>query len=120
MSDETTGTGWAQRIKILKTEQQQLRSQRQKVTKDLKAAQRKNKRLKERARFLSEDDMVQILVMKRTKDAGNETAAVVASTGGASSSGLNPVSNPDTRIGEGVQRDCNAKDIGVSLDGEHE
>ena len=47
-----------------------------------KNPQRNNKRLKERARHLSEEDMVQILVMKHTKE---EHASSSTSTSDASS-----------------------------------
>ena len=59
--------GWAEKIAGLKKATSELREERQRVAKELKAAQRKNKRLKERARTLSEEDMMQILVMKRAK-----------------------------------------------------
>ena len=61
---------------------------RQKLAKELKAAQRKNKRLKERARMLSEEDMVQILVMKRGKTASaNEEAESSTSSSSKSDTG---------------------------------
>ena len=60
-----------------------MREGRQKTCKELKTAMRKNKRLKERARHLSEEDMVQILVMKRNK---SESASASTSCSEASSS----------------------------------
>ena len=56
---------WAKRIQDLKKQQDQVKGLRKKLSKDLKAAQRKTRRLKERARHLSEDDMMAILMMKR-------------------------------------------------------
>ena len=78
---------WALRIHKLKDETLRLRTQRQQVAKKLKAAQRKNRRLKDRARCLSEEDMLQILMMKRAKtksdqeDGDSNTA--LSETGGS-------------------------------------
>ena len=87
-----TGTEPAQdmasRIQQLRGSQMRLREQKHKISKELKAAIRKSKRLKERARHLSEEDMLHILVMKRSKQAttaGPDTSA-------ASSSGLSSAS----------------------------
>jgi len=66
-----TATDMATRIQQLRKGQNKLREDRQKIARELKKALRKSKRLKERARQLSEDDMVQILVMKRSKQSGN-------------------------------------------------
>lgn len=84
MTVDLSQTGWEGRIQELKVASNALRQHRQKVAKDLKAAQRKNKRLKERARCLSEEDMIQILVMKRGKSAA--IAASSASDAASSSS----------------------------------
>ena len=66
--------GWPARISDLKKQTLELRERRQKVAKELKAAQRKNKTLKERARCLSEDDMLQILLMKRSRSTVAESS----------------------------------------------
>lgn len=84
MTVDLSQTGWEGRIQELKLASNALRQHRQKVAKDLKSAQRKNKRLKERARCLSEEDMIQILVMKRGKSAA--TASSSASDAASSSS----------------------------------
>ena len=75
-----------------------LREQKQKISKELKAAIRKSKRLKERARHLSEEDMLHILVMKRSKQAttaGPDTSA-------ASSSGLSSASGSGSGTTAGI------------------
>jgi hypothetical protein len=82
-----TQVNWKDRISTLHTEAKQLRAQRNRVSKDLKSAMRKNKRIMERAKGLSEVDIVQILVMKRAK---------TASALGATSSG-DPSVNVDAR-----------------------
>ena len=81
MTVDLSQTGWEGRIQELKSASLALRQHRQKVAKDLKAAQRKNKRLKERARCLSEEDMIQILVMKRGKSGGASSSASSAASG---------------------------------------
>ena len=73
MTVDLSSGSWPDRITELKKQTLELRATRQKVAKELKAAQRKNKRLKERARSLSEEDMLQILVMKRAR--GTDTGA---------------------------------------------
>ena len=82
-----TQVNWKDRISTLHTEAKHLRAQRNRVSKDLKSAMRKNKRIMERAKGLSEVDIVQILVMKRAK-----TASAI----GATSSG-DPSVNVDAR-----------------------
>ena len=82
-----TQVNWKDRISTLHTEAKQLRAQRNRVSKDLKSAMRKNKRIMERAKGLSEVNIVQILVMKRAK---------TASALGATSSG-DPSVNVDAR-----------------------
>lgn len=82
-----TQVNWKDRISTLHTEAKHLRAQRNRVSKDLKSAMRKNKRIMERAKGLSEVDIVQILVMKRAK---------TASALGATSSG-DPSVNVDAR-----------------------
>ena len=79
------GIGWAERIRNLKSETHALREKRQKVAQELKAAQRKNRRLKERARCLSEEDMLQILVMKKAKSTSSATGSSSSAAGSASS-----------------------------------
>ena len=82
---EPTCLSWPEKIAQLKKSTEEARSHRQKLAKELKSAQRKNKRLKERARFLSEEDMVQILVLKRQKTAAAKEES--ASSSSSSSKG---------------------------------
>ena len=73
-----TQVNWKDRISTLHTEAKQLRAQRNRVSKDLKSAMRKNKRIMERAKGLSEVDIVQILVMKRAKTATSALGATLS------------------------------------------
>lgn len=56
----------AERIAKLKAEQAALIDQKKKTSKDLKNAERKRRRLKQKARTLSDDDLVQLLQMRAT------------------------------------------------------
>jgi predicted phage gp36 major capsid-like protein len=85
-------TDMATRIQQLRKGQSKLREERQKIGKELKAALRKSERLKERARQLSEDDMMQILVMKRAKHAANAAQRTALSNDLSSASGSGFVS----------------------------
>ena len=96
---ETTPTAWAEKIAELKKSTAEARLHRQRLAKDLKSAQRKNKRLKERARMLSEEDMVQILVMKRGKTAGDKEG--VASSASSSSKSGTCDNSPKTGPADG-------------------
>ena len=99
---DTAPTGWAEKIAELKKTTMEARAHRQKLAKELKAAQRKSKRLKERARFLSEEDMVQILVMKRAKTAAAKEE--VASSASSSSKGDRSDKSPMTGQADGETR----------------
>ena len=77
---------WSSRIQELKKQQEDMKASKQALAKELKASKRKWRRLKERARCLSEDDMVNILMMKRAKS-GDAMSPRGQSTGGSQSSG---------------------------------
>ena len=99
---EPTCLSWPEKIAQLKKSTEEARSHRQKLAKELKSAQRKNKRLKERARFLSEEDMVQILVLKRQKTAAAKEES--ASSSSSSSKGDKIPESPKTDEAEAVTR----------------
>lgn len=69
----------AARIAKLKAEQAALIEQKKKTSKDLKNAERKRRRLKQKARTLSDDDLVQLLQM-RTAEPTDTTSDAAAST----------------------------------------
>ena len=77
---------WDDKIRELRAEAQRIRDDRRKVMRTLKCSQAKAKRLREKARTLSESDMLQILKMKRPLPASN-SAASTDTTPAASSSG---------------------------------
>ena len=96
-TDEVT-KGWVGRVAELRAQQAELKAAKSKLSKDLKAALRKTKRLKDRARHLTEDDMLQILVMKRGKTSEDASGcpgdSVSSSSTSASASGMHVPSMP--------------------------
>ena len=67
-----------------------MRDTKKNLAKDLKAAQRKTRRLKERARHLSEEDMMNILLMKRSRNQDSlaeDPESTAVTTEGRQSSG---------------------------------
>jgi len=95
-------------LKRLKEEQQNLRAARKKLSKEVKNAKRRTQRLKKRARTLTDDDLVAVLMMRKQvkdagtsavptveeasridddeKDSGEKTAGAIQANGGGSSS----------------------------------
>ena len=117
---DSVRTSWQERVQDLKTQTQRLREDRQRVAKDLKAAQRKNRRLKERARCLSEDDMMSILLMKRMKPTAatsNTKAASSSSTGDSSDATTLVLAEPcpsvegTLAVGEGQRAESDVEDM---------
>ena len=78
------------KIQALKAHAKQLREQRQRAAKELKAATRKATRLRKRARQLSDEDLVGVLMMRKTARHGAEEAGkrLLEGKGAASSCGL--------------------------------
>ena len=65
-------------LKRLKEEQQNLRAARKKLSKEVKNAKRRTQRLKKRARTLTDDDLVAVLMMrKQVKDAATVAVPTV-------------------------------------------
>jgi molecular chaperone GrpE (heat shock protein) len=86
-----------QRIAELKAEQKKMKDQRSKVQKDLKNAMRKKKRLQQRARQLSNDDLMSVLLMRTDGEDGSGALCASQSssstrTGGNASSANSPSS----------------------------
>ena len=77
-------------ISRLLREQRELRGQRKRVAQDLKNAQRRRKRLKHRARLLSNDDLAKVMALRELEQTERDSKAAAAASGGsaASSSGL--------------------------------
>lgn len=70
----------AVRIEKLKAEQAALIEQKKKTSKDLKNAERKRRRLKQKARTLSDDDLVQLLQLRNAApaEASGEASAAAS------------------------------------------
>lgn len=68
--------GLLAQIDALKREQAEARRVRQKIARDLRNAQRRKRRLKTKARMLTNDDLVAVLLMRRepVPESGGEAA----------------------------------------------
>ncbi len=68
--------GLLAQIDALKREQTEARRVRQKIARDLRNAQRRKRRLKTKARMLTNDDLVAVLLMRRepVPESGGEAA----------------------------------------------
>lgn len=64
-----TTHGLLAQIQKLKQDQADARKVRQKIAKDLRNAQRRKRRLKTRARMLTNDDLVAVLLMRQESGA---------------------------------------------------
>ena len=75
-------------IEELRAEQRRARAQRQEITRELRNAQRRKRRLKGRARQLSNDDLLTVLRMRddTAAAASSDAATPTASTSSGSSS----------------------------------
>lgn len=61
-------------IERLKQEQRDLKAQRKRVVKDLKNAERKRKRLRQRARQLSDTDLIEVIQMRQASASSTDPA----------------------------------------------
>ena len=88
-------------IHKLKAKQNELRAQKQKLAKDLRNAERRKKRLRSRARQLTDEDLVQVLMLRKQQRGdrlGTDTSAD-ASTGSSSSCGMTTSSGTSSSSG---------------------
>jgi hypothetical protein len=67
--DGGAGSGLLAQIEALKKEQADARKHRQKLARDLRNATRRKRRLKSKARMLSNEDLVEVLVVRRSAGA---------------------------------------------------
>ena len=81
-------------IQQLKTKQAELRSQKKQWAKNLRNAERRKKRLRQRARQLTDEDLVQVLMLRKHQrsdrsavDAASTTSGATSSSAGANGSG---------------------------------
>ena len=80
-TDTLTGT-----IDELKAKQKQLREEKQELAKNLRNAERRRKRLRTKAARLTEEDLVQVLMIRKTQKQEREKKLEAAGAGGSSSS----------------------------------
>ena len=91
-------------IQKLKDQQKALRDEKVKLTKDLRNAERRKKRLRSRARQLTDEDLVQVLMFrkgqkeeqdaKKAKAAASRANTSSASTTSGASASSSPAENP--------------------------
>lgn len=73
-------------IQKLKKKQAELRNQKKDLAKDLRNAERRKKRLRTRARQLTDEDLVQVLMLRKQQRADRNSLEVASTASGASSS----------------------------------
>ena len=78
-------------IQKLKKQQTELRNQKRDLAKELKNAERRKKRLRTRARQLTDEDLVQVLMLRKQQRADRNAVDVASTTSGASSSSASAV-----------------------------
>lgn len=90
------------KLQALKAEQDAMRVKKQQLRKAMKNAKRQVSRLKKRARLLTDEDLVAVLLMRRTRLEDGSTASSSSSSAGTSTCGdavgaaslLPPQANP--------------------------
>jgi len=87
-------------IATLRANQQRVRDERKRLAKELKNAQRRKKRLKTKARQLSNDDLLTVLLMREEASAENAENTGRPSSGAACSAAGQPA--PAMSEGDGV------------------
>lgn len=75
------------KLQALKAEQEAMRVKRQQLRKAMKNAKRQVSRLKKRARLLTDEDLVAVLLMRRTRVEDESTASSSSSSTGTSTCG---------------------------------
>ena len=89
---------WDDKIRDLRLEASRMRTERKAVMRQLKNTKQKARRLKSKAKTLSEQDMLQILKMKRTASAA-ETPASPRASASSGSAGNSPASSGSSEAG---------------------
>jgi len=72
-------------LKCLKEQAAKLRQHKKELARKLRNAQRKHKRLKEKAKQLSDNDLLSVMLMRQEKKARLETAAGAAAAASGTS-----------------------------------
>ena len=94
-------------LKCLKEQAAKLRQHKKELARQLRNAQRKHKRLKEKAKQLSDNDLLSVMLMRQEKKARLETAAgaAAAASGTNNTSPAASSSGSQSRIPEEVNRE---------------
>ena len=78
--------GLSASIQKLKKKQAELRLAKRDLAKDLRNAERRKKRLRSRARQLTDEDLVQVLMLRKQQRADRNSLEIASTASGASSS----------------------------------
>ena len=70
----------------MKKKQAELRNQKKQLAKDLRNAERRKKRLRTRARQLTDEDLVQVLMLRKQQRADRSSVEVSSTASGSTSS----------------------------------
>ena len=76
--------GLSTSIQALKAKQAEIRKQKQEVAKNLRNAERRKKRLRVRARQLTDEDLVQVLMLRKQQRSDRDSVDAASTTSGAS------------------------------------
>ena len=113
--DLTQLESWDDKVKHLRSEATKMRDDRRKVMRSLKNSMAKAKRLRDKARTLSEEDMLQILKMRRASSSTDSSSP--GSAAASSGSGTAAPSNPaNTTRAEGDANGANYTGIETRFD----
>jgi len=77
-----------EQIKALKTDQAKVKAERAKLAKHLKNTERRKTRLHKRARLLTDEDLLQVLMLRKTLRTAQQGCEPAAALGSPASSGL--------------------------------
>lgn len=78
-------------INAMKRKQAEMRKQKQELAKDLRNAERRKTRLRHRARQLTDEDLVQVLMLRKQQRADRNALEVSSTASGATSSSASGV-----------------------------
>ena len=93
ISSALPGDALSASISKLKKKQAELRNQKKELAKDLRNAERRKKRLRTHARQLTDEDLVQVLMLRKQQRADRNALEVASTASGASSSAVGGVSS---------------------------
>ena len=95
----SSGTNLTAKIDTLRKEQQTIKAQRQQVMKELKNAQKRKRRLKARAKQLSNEDLLALMCMRQSESSASTAVPPEDPSGAATADGA---ARPDPTPAQGA------------------